>query len=78
MRARVILVALFLLAALAVAVGTPPVRADDPESTATPAPTATRPAAPAATGTPSPAPSAATAFQRAPVSLGVATDRAGH
>jgi hypothetical protein len=66
MRARVILVALILLAALAVALGTPSVRADDPDPNApTPAPTATRPAAPTAAATPGPAPSAATAFQRA-------------
>ncbi len=65
MRARVILVALILLTTLAVAVGTPTVRADDPEPGATPAPTATRPAAPTAAATPSPAPSATVAFQRA-------------
>ncbi len=65
MRARVILVALFLLAALAIAAGTPPARADDPDPTATPAATATRPAAATAAATPGPAPSAATAFQRA-------------
>ena len=65
MRARVILVALILLTTLAVAAGTPIVRADDPDPPApTPTTTAT-PTRPAAPSTPVAAPSAAVAFQRA-------------